>query len=198
MAIDQDALSRNRIVSDTSRNFFVEAGAGSGKTTMLVSRMVAMVESGCDIRKICAITFTKAAAGEFYDRFQKLLIERSNPFYVWENKGYPGQLAAPTDETREKCRKALQDLNLCFMGTIDAFCNMVLSEHPSEAGVPSDATIMNDGDLETLYRQIYVQISNGMHGTTLQDLEKSYSTLYRSPQEVFVKGMQIFMNHRNV
>ena len=74
-----DNTSRNRIVSETDKNFFVEAGAGSGKTTMLVNRMVAMVEQGKDISKICAITFTKAAAGEFYDRFQKLLLERSNP-----------------------------------------------------------------------------------------------------------------------
>ena len=80
--IEIDSNSRNRIVSETDKNFFVEAGAGSGKTTMLVSRMVAMVEQGKDISKICAITFTKAAAGEFYDRFQKMLIERSNPDFV--------------------------------------------------------------------------------------------------------------------
>ena len=59
---EQDALARDRIVRDISSNFFVEAGAGSGKTTVLVKRMVAMVESGIDVSKICAITFTKAAA----------------------------------------------------------------------------------------------------------------------------------------
>ena len=74
---EQDALARDRIVRDISSNFFVEAGAGSGKTTVLVKRMVAMVESGIDVSKICAITFTRAAAGEFYRRFQKTLIERS-------------------------------------------------------------------------------------------------------------------------
>ena len=49
--IEIDSNSRNRIVSETDKNFFVEAGAGSGKTTMLVSRMVAMVEQGKDISK---------------------------------------------------------------------------------------------------------------------------------------------------
>ena len=76
-SLERDTLSRSRIVSEIGENFFVEAGAGSGKTTMLVNRMVAMVEAGIGIEKICAITFTKAAAGEFYDRFQKTLIERS-------------------------------------------------------------------------------------------------------------------------
>lgn len=42
--LQMDQISRNRIVTDIDSNFFVEAGAGSGKTTMLVNRMVAMVE----------------------------------------------------------------------------------------------------------------------------------------------------------
>ena len=45
-SVEKDSASRNRIVSEIDRNFFVEAGAGSGKTSMLVRRMVAMVEAG--------------------------------------------------------------------------------------------------------------------------------------------------------
>ena len=135
--LDRDAKSRNSIVFEIKKNFFVEAGAGSGKTTMLVNRMVAMVEAGIEIDKMCAITFTKAAAGEFYKRFQKLLQERSNPTFVWTDKGQAGQLPQPTEETRARCLRALQNIDLCFMGTIDSFCNVILSEHPTEAGVPS-------------------------------------------------------------
>ena len=80
-SLNRDTVSRKKIILETDKNFFVEAGAGSGKTTMLVNRMVAMVEDGVPIEKMCAITFTKAAAAEFYERFQKLLIERSNPDY---------------------------------------------------------------------------------------------------------------------
>ena len=69
--LDQDQKARERIKSDIFTNFFVEAGAGSGKTYSLVQRMVSMVEAGIDVSKICAITFTKAAAGEFYSRFQE-------------------------------------------------------------------------------------------------------------------------------
>ena len=119
--IQKDLTARDRIVSDIASNFFVEAGAGSGKTTVLVKRMVAMVEAGIDVSRICAITFTKAAAGEFYSRFQKALIERSSA----ETKGNalraPGELGDPTDETRKRCREALTNIDLCFMGTIDSF-----------------------------------------------------------------------------
>lgn len=197
-SVERDTIARNRIVSETDKNFFVEAGAGSGKTTMLVSRMVAMVESGIDISKICAITFTKAAAGEFYDRFQKQLIERSNPDYEWEDKGFAGQLPEPTEETRKLCARALENIDLCFMGTIDSFCSMVLSEHPSEAGIPSDANIMSDNDAQSLYKQIYVQICDGKYGDELKELARTFRTLHYNPEEVFVLGEKIFMNNRNV
>ena len=160
-SLERDTLSRKRIVSEMDKNFFVEAGAGSGKTTMLVKRMVAMVESGIDIRKICAITFTRAAAGEFYDRFQKLLIERSSPDTIWAQDDRPGSLPCPTAETRKRCSEALQNIDLCFMGTIDAFCGMVLSEHPTEAKIPSDASLVSDEDAAAIYRQEYVRISSG-------------------------------------
>ena len=166
-SLEKDTLSRNRIVSGINENFFVEAGAGSGKTTMLVNRMAAMVEAGLDISKICAITFTKAAAGEFYDRFQRLLIERSNPAFTGEDTDRPGMLPAPTEETRERCRKALQNIDLCFMGTIDSFCGMVLSEHPSEAGIPSDASIVSDEDAAGSYLDINVSFLglDALHNT---------------------------------
>ena len=68
-----DSAARARIKTETDKNFFVEASAGSGKTTSLVARMVAMVKNGIDIKSIAAITFTKAAAKEFYIRFQESL-----------------------------------------------------------------------------------------------------------------------------
>ena len=181
-----------------AENFFVEAGAGSGKTTMLVSRMVAMVESGIDISRICAITFTKAAAGEFYDRFQKLLIERSDPSYVVSDPKRPGSLKQPDDITRERCAKALQNIDLCFMGTIDSFCSMVLSEHPSEAGIPSDAKIVSDEEAASIYKQQYVKILAGEYGEDLRSFAKAFQALHRGAQDIFVQGISFIMNNRNV
>ena len=197
-SLEKDTQSRDRIVSDINTNFFVEAGAGSGKTTMLVSRMVAMVEGGIPIGKICAITFTKAAAGEFYDRFQKLLIERSNPDYVWKDKGYAGQLPEPTDESRERCAEALKNIDLCFMGTIDSFCGMVLSEHPSEAQIPSDAQIVSDQDAEIFYKQQYVKICAGEYGDELKNLADAFRGFFRNAEDVFVQGVSELMKNRNV
>ena len=196
--LELDTLSRNKIVSEIETNFLVEAGAGSGKTTMLVNRMVAMVENGIDISKICAITFTKAAANEFYDRFQKLLIERSNPDYVWEDKGIAGQLPCPTPVTRSRCEEALRNIDLCFMGTIDSFCNMVLSEHPSAAKIPSDSTLITDVDAALMYSQYYVRICEGEFGEDIADMARTFNLLHRDGKKVFAECMPFFMENRNV
>ena len=196
-SLTKDTVSRNRIVSEIDKNFFVEAGAGSGKTTMLVSRMVAMVENGLDISKICAITFTKAAANEFYERFQKILIERSNPDYKWEDKGYAGQLPEPNDVTRERSAKALKDIDLCFMGTIDSFCNMVLSEHPTEAGILSDSILISDDEMRAFLNQMYIKICNGQYGDDLVRKANMFRMVTRDEKEVFYRGMKVLLEHRN-
>ena len=196
-SLTKDTVSRNRIVSEIDKNFFVEAGAGSGKTTMLVNRMVAMVENGLDISKICAITFTKAAANEFYERFQKILIKRSNPDYKWEDKGYAGQLPEPNDVTRERCANALKDIDLCFMGTIDSFCNMVLSEHPTEAGILSDSILVSDDDMRAFMNQMYIKICNGQYGDELVRKANMFRMVTRDEKEVFYRGMKVLLEHRN-
>ena len=69
-----DKAARDRIAGDLGTNFLVEAGAGSGKTTALVSRMVALVRTGtATVHEIAAVTFTRKAAGELRQRFQEAL-----------------------------------------------------------------------------------------------------------------------------
>lgn len=195
--MQQDTISRQKIVDKTDSNFFVEAGAGSGKTTILVKRMVAMVEQGLDVSKICAITFTKAAAGEFYDRFQKALIERSTAPTVDDFEQKPGELGNPTDLTRQRCLDALNDIDLCFMGTIDSFCNMILSEHPAKAGVPSNAVVLSYEDMLTQYKKAYSDIQKGFYGKDLQQLCRHFRAFHDRPDSVFLGTIGRLMDTRN-
>ena len=195
--IRKDEAARERIVNDIGSSFFVEAGAGSGKTTVLVRRMAAMVAAGIDVSRICAITFTKAAAGEFYSRFQDILMERSMAETRADFKCRPGELGNPTDETRARCREALNNIDLCFMGTIDSFCNMILSEHPAEAGVPSNARILSDDGMDALYRREYSRIQNGRYGNELKELNRTFRGLYKRPSDVFFNTLKVLMERRN-
>ena len=118
-----DATARRRIQGDLETNLLVEAGAGSGKTTELVNRMVALVATGTTtVDHIAAVTFTRKAAGELRERFQARL-ERE----VREAKGDAEEAA--------RIRQALDDMDRAFVGTIHAFCSRLLRERPLEVGL---------------------------------------------------------------
>lgn len=113
---DQEA--RNRIKNDIKTNLIVEAGAGSGKTTEMSNRIVALLESGYrTIGEIAAITFTNKAANELQHRVHARLES------VYRETG------------NEIIRDSLENYHLCFIGTIHAFCGKLLRERPIEAGV---------------------------------------------------------------
>ena len=196
---DQDKISRQRIVSETDSNFFVEAGAGSGKTSMLVERMVAMVEAGTDISKICAITFTKAAAGEFYERFRRRLIEKSGVAGNREQaKAVASDMQAEEAEIRRaRCAEAVKNIDLCFMGTIDSFCSMILSEHPYEAGIKADSRVITNAEEGAVLSALYEDISNGLYGAELKEGAAAFHRMVYKDKTAFVTGSHLLYERRN-
>ena len=143
-----DEEAREFINKNIDTNYFVEAGAGSGKTTSLVSRLVEMVKQGRPVDKICAITFTKAAANEFLDRFQKKLKEESEKSNL-ENK------------QKNYIDKALKDIDMCFMGTIDSFCQMIVSEHLNDAKIPYSSQLVDDKEFDKHLMNLLNKIKSG-------------------------------------
>ncbi|MBP3966257.1 UvrD-helicase domain-containing protein [Paenibacillus lignilyticus] len=115
-----DQVARDRIVQDLDTTFLVEAGAGSGKTTSLVGRMIALIENGkATADQIAAITFTRKAADELKNRF-RLELEK--------------KLSTVTNEIAVvNLRQALKTIDRCYIGTIHSFCGRLLRERPIEA-----------------------------------------------------------------
>jgi ATP-dependent helicase/nuclease subunit A len=123
-----DELARQRIRDDGDVTFIVEAGAGTGKTTALVGRVVRMVARGeLAFHRLAAITFTEAAAAELRDRIGVEL-----------ERGAIGQ--GPTegldDEARLRCRNALERFDDAAVTTLHGFANRLLAEHALAAGLP--------------------------------------------------------------
>ena len=177
----QDLEARRRIREDIHTNFFVEAGAGSGKTTALVDRMAAMVESGIEVERICAITFTVAASREFFDRFQQKLQQRqADP--------------ATPEPVRERIMKAIRHIDLCFMGTIDAFCGRLIGEHPSRAGVPSSVLLAEDAEKPGLYRREYARLKHGEYGEEMTELFRAFCSVQEKPDQAFADSIPKFMD----
>ncbi|MDR7075919.1 ATP-dependent helicase/nuclease subunit A [Neobacillus niacini] len=143
--IDQEA--RDKIKFELQTNFLVEAGAGSGKTTSLVERMVNLITSGsAEIQEIVAITFTRKAADELKVRFQTQLEE------AWKIEN--------DLDSKFRLSEALQNIERCFLGTVHSFCAKLLRERPIEANLDLTFKELEESDdLELLEEawQLYLQ-----------------------------------------
>ena len=123
-AAPADQAARTRILEDLDTTLMVEAGAGSGKTTSLVGRMLAHVRRGTPVDRIAAVTFTRKAATELRERFEIELESRTRV-----------ALEERDEEARSRYVQARADLDRAFLGTIHSFCARLLREHPLEAGL---------------------------------------------------------------
>jgi ATP-dependent exoDNAse (exonuclease V) beta subunit len=116
---DQDA--RDRIAEDLASTLVVEAAAGTGETTALVSRIVSLAGSGLtQLRRVVAVTFTEKAAGEMKLRLRGAIEEAR-------------QRAEPA--VRARLDQALEELEAARIGTIHSLCADLLRERPVEAGI---------------------------------------------------------------
>ncbi|MFN0151678.1 MAG: UvrD-helicase domain-containing protein, partial [bacterium] len=124
---------RQRAQCDVDRSLVVEASAGTGKTTLLVARVLNIVaRRTVPIEKIVAITFTEKAAAELRVRIREAL-ERAigDPRGAWS-----------ADDVALFTR-ALADLALANISTIHAFASSLLRERPVEAHVDPGFAVLD-------------------------------------------------------
>ena len=141
-----DLAGRERIRRDHDTTLIVEAAAGTGKTTSVVSRVVEMVAAGtARIGQIAAITFTEKAAGELRLRIRQGLESR-----IEDEEQEPAAGAR-----RGRLEVALSQLEEASIGTIHAFCATVLRERPIEAGVDPDFQILTGADQRAFFDRVF-------------------------------------------
>jgi ATP-dependent helicase/nuclease subunit A len=127
-----DAPVRELIArSGLGRTLFVEAGAGTGKTSSLVERIANLVlAEGVSLTNVAAITFTDAAAAELRDRV-RLRFER--------------ELRESADPVRlERATAALADTDLAAISTLHSFAQRILGEHPARSGLPPRVGVLDE------------------------------------------------------
>ena len=126
----KDDPTRGRIRADTSSTLFVNAGAGSGKTSVLVDRVVQLVlVDGLRLRHVGAVTFTEKAGAELRDRLRAEFEEARRD---------------SEDEQRDRASTALEDLDGAAIGTLHAFAQRLLMEHPIEAHLPPIIEVLDE------------------------------------------------------
>ena len=119
-----DAAVREAVSTQLGDTMFVEAGAGSGKTTCLAARFVGLVEAGVEADRIAAITFTEKRRANWRTGSATSCRRRS--------------------ATSDRCRAALPALDRAAICTLHAFAQRLLSEHPIEAGLPPRVTVLDE------------------------------------------------------
>jgi ATP-dependent helicase/nuclease subunit A len=121
-------------------NLAVTAGAGTGKTRVLVERYLDLLLSKeADIREILAITFTNKAAAEMMNRVAGRLDEMLNQ--------------KTTLSRRQELLNLRDRLSSAYISTIHAFCLRILREYPVEAGLDPDFSQLNEMQNELLIEQ---------------------------------------------
>jgi len=163
-----DAAARERIVKELDTNLLVEAGAGSGKTTALVARMVALITSGiATVDQIAAVTFTRKAAGELRERFQThiestIRAERAS--------------ATPDTLALDRLSDALDEIDRAFIGTIHSFCGRLLRERPLEIGLDpgfQELPVEERGILRARFWESYLERLARDSDPILEELSRS-------------------------
>ena len=151
-----DQAIRDRITRDFDTTFLLEAGAGTGKTTVLVERILALVRTGrSTLDRIVAITFTEKAAGELKLRLRERLEESlaesplSPPGGEGRGEGDPGGQATQgreklSPEERTRVLQATTDLERAPVSTIHSFGMALLKERPFEAGLDPGFSVVAD------------------------------------------------------
>ncbi len=173
---------QQNFIDDRGDNLLVSAAAGSGKTAVIVERVIKLItKDRYKISELLVVTFTKAAAAEMKDRIRDALMER---------------LISPdiTEEEREHLEEQMSLLFTADIVTIDSFCRSVTMSHFSVVGADPSFRTADEGELtlisEDVIRELLEDkyslgnesfirlVSEFSHGRDDDDLIKVIKKLY--------------------
>ncbi|HPQ70023.1 MAG TPA: UvrD-helicase domain-containing protein [bacterium] len=139
-----DQAARDYALTCRGENLWIEAGAGTGKTTLLVGRILGLLTDEArptPLARIAAITFTEKAAGELKVKLREKIEEK----------------LAADKEHAESLQQALRDLETAAIGTLHSFARALLTERPLEAGIDPRAEMLDGEANERLLTEVYDQ-----------------------------------------
>ncbi len=136
-----DAQVREDVLNEKN-HLFLTAGAGAGKSTTLVFKILRLIENGADIASIVAITFTRKAAAELKWKIEERLKRVQNE----------GALAP---EVKARYKEALAGLDDAPIGTIHSFCGELLRKYGVYLAIDPGFTIADETSSEIIFREFF-------------------------------------------
>lgn len=148
------------------QNILVSASAGSGKTFVMVERILDQIQRGVGVDQLFISTFTVKAAGELRERLEKKLTEA---------------LTKTQDEAlRQHLSKQLTDLPKADIGTMDAFTQKLVNTYGYRRGISPNFRIMQDKHEQDLlknevFAQLFDRYMTGKSAETFVALVRNFS-----------------------
>ena len=147
--------AQRKAINSRNGSVLVSAAAGSGKTAVLVERVIQRIidkTNPTNVENILVVTFTKAAAGEMLERISKSLDD-----LIREN---------PTDTFLKRQKMFLPSANIC---TIDSFCNKIVKDNCQLLDVAPDFTMLEQNELSLLENDIINEILEEVYSENTPD-----------------------------
>ncbi|MDY0236202.1 MAG: UvrD-helicase domain-containing protein [Gudongella sp.] len=143
---------RDMLLTEFDKNYMVEAGAGAGKTTLIISRIINQIliedkryKRPLKLDEIAAITFTEKAASELKQKVMKKLYEASEE--------------RESGAEKEVLKEAIALIDDQYVGTIHSFCREILIASGFESSIGSDFKVIEpieDGEIKELVWRKYL------------------------------------------
>jgi ATP-dependent helicase/nuclease subunit A len=121
---------------DTNKSIMISSPAGSGKTEKLARRYIALLQSGVDVERILAITFTDKAAAEMKQRILRILRDRDDKLFC----------------------HLLERMPLMRVSTIHSFCGTLLRRFSFDAGIDPNYGIADEMDAGMQWEEILYEV----------------------------------------
>ena len=156
---------------DAQGKIIVSASAGSGKTTVMIEKIIRLIRSGADVGEILAVTYTKKAAAQMKEKLRKAIVKAVND--------------PETDEKETKrLKKQLANVASADISTVHAFCAKFIRLHFYAAGVANNFRIISSDDADA---------------TALKNraMDETFERAYEEKDEDFMRLLSVYFRKKS-
>lgn len=140
---------QQQVIDARNKNLLVSAAAGSGKTAVLVERILSIItdkENPVDVDRLLIVTFTNAAAAEMRERILKAILERLD-----------------LEPENEHLQKQSAYIHRAQITTIDSFCKYLITNHFEDIGLDPAFRVGDPGELNLIKRDVLMELMEKEH-----------------------------------
>ena len=164
-----DKGPRIRALTEIERSLLVEAGAGSGKTSIMAGRVALLFARGVEPKHVAAITFTEFAASELLIRISRFVSELASGDVPRDLEiAFPKGVSIEQQTNLERARGSLDQL-IC--STIHGFAQALIKPYPVEAEIDPGAEIIDPSEADLAFDERFeAWLKDHLSGRTDDDV----------------------------